>query len=410
MKASIVLDISRLLWRAKYSTPSGIDRVEMAYAEYLLANVPERVAFAAMTPFGLSGRLPTDRVADFLSATTHRWQDPDRRGEPQALAWRLWARATTGCISQRIRRPARSAYLLLSHTHLQRVRTIQHALKREQANLICFVHDLIPVEYPEFARAGDAAKHVRRMDTVARHAKLVLVNSDSTRHALESWMERRRSDGSMPSRFAPPVILAPLGISVQARAGQIDSNSNPRRPYFLVIGTLEPRKNHLFLLQLWRRMVEEEGASVVPRLVLVGRRGWENENLLDMLERCVQLRGVVTLHQTASDAELSGLLENACALLFPSFAEGYGLPLAEALAMGVPALCSDVAALREVGGDAPEYFDPQDGPSWRSAVRDYAEPRSPRRTAQLDRLSQWRAPSWTDHFNIVMPLIDEVCV
>jgi glycosyltransferase involved in cell wall biosynthesis len=418
MSVSIVLDISRLLWRAKYSTPTGIDRVEMAYAQHLLHTVPERVAFAAITPFGLSGRLPTRVVEDFLADTALGWSGTKRPTGSQArsLALRLWAYACANGLKRRAtpRPPTPRAYLMLSHTPLQRMRVVQQALAREHARLVCFVHDLIPLEYPEFARPDDAAKHTLRMDTVARHAELVLVNSDSTRDALEGWMDvwRAQEVGGRASQGRPRVALAPLGISVTvpitACGDETHHESPAPAPYFLMIGTMEPRKNHLFMLQLWRRMMDEPGGA--PPLLLVGRRGWENENLIDMLDRCVQLRDVVSVHETLSDAELVQLTRGARALLLPSFAEGYGLPLAEALAMGVPALCSDIAALREVGRDVPEYFDPQDGPAWRGAVRDYAKPGSMRRAAQIERLRNWRAPTWAEHFNTVMPLIDEVCV
>jgi glycosyltransferase involved in cell wall biosynthesis len=132
--------------------------------------------------------------------------------------------------------------------------------------------------------------------------------------------------------------------------------------------------------------------------VLVGQRGWETENVVDMLERCPALRGAVVEHNALPDAEMVRLLKGACALLLPSFAEGFGFPLIEGLQLGVPALCSDIPALRETGGQVPEFLDPLDGPGWRSAVLDYAAPGSPRRAAQLARLARWQPPRWDDHF------------
>ena len=111
---------------------------------------------------------------------------------------------------------------------------------------------------------------------------------------------------------------------------------------------------------------------------------------------------------TPSDAAVASLLAGSRALLFPSFAEGYGLPLAEALALGVPALCSDLPALREVGGAVPDYLDPLDGAAWRRAVLDYADPASAARAAQLRRLAHWRAPSWDAHFAAVDALLERV--
>ena len=176
--------------------------------------------------------------------------------------------------------------------------------------------------------------------------------------------------------------------------------------YVLCVGTLEARKNHLLLLNLWRQLADELG-DAVPRLFLIGQRGWETENAIDMLERCPALRGVVFERKNVRDDEAARLAQGAQALLLPSFAEGFGFPLVEALALGVPVLCSNLAALRENGGDVPEYLDPLDGLGWRSAVIDYALPASPRRAAQLGRLSGWRAPSWQDHFAAVEALIAE---
>jgi hypothetical protein len=105
---------------------------------------------------------------------------------------------------------------------------------------------------------------------------------------------------------------------------------------------------------------------------------------------------------------LAALLRGARALLFPSFAEGYGLPLAEALALGVPVLASDLPALREVGGTVPDYLDPLDGRGWREAILDYADPRSAWRAAQMARLRGWQAPSWAEHFERVDELLRRV--
>jgi glycosyltransferase involved in cell wall biosynthesis len=171
------------------------------------------------------------------------------------------------------------------------------------------------------------------------------------------------------------------------------------RPGFVCIGTIEPRKNHLLLLHLWRQMAETLAPERVPRLTIIGRRGWENEQVLDMLDRCPALKGHVEELNGCSDARMSGLLRGARALLLPSFAEGYGMPVAEALAMGTPVICSDLAALREVGGDVPDYLDPLDGPGWRATILDYAAG-GPVHRAQLSRISRWAEPSWDAHMAV----------
>ncbi len=157
-------------------------------------------------------------------------------------------------------------------------------------------------------------------------------------------------------------------------------------------------------LNIWRALRSELGDET-PRLILIGSRGWENENVVDMLERSPALRGFVDERNRVADEDVKKLLAGARALLLPSFAEGYGLPLAEALALGVPALCSDLPAFREVGGDGPEFFDPIDGPAWKGAVLDYVDPASPRRLSQIQRLTDWKAPTWDRHFTVVSSML-----
>jgi glycosyltransferase involved in cell wall biosynthesis len=195
----------------------------------------------------------------------------------------------------------------------------------------------------------------------------------------------------------PPAVVAPLAPGLPVLP------AGPRpfpQPYFLVLGTIEPRKNHWMLLQLWRRLHGSMGNGA-PRLVVIGQRGWECENVVDLLERCEQLQGIVIERSACSDVELNTWLHHAQALLFPSFAEGYGLPLAEALAHHVPVICSELPVFREIAGEIPEYVDPLDGARWETLVREYAIPESPMRADQILRIANYRATTWPQHFALV---------
>jgi len=394
----LILDLSRTLSRASHAVPTGIDRVELAYAEGLLAHCPERLEFAALHPLGRFGRLPTPEVRHFLDVAARRW----RNGDVGVDAVRRAARALLGTAFLRgqfapstPRQAGRSTYLLMSHHHLDRPGVIADVMRRYAASFVCMVHDLIPMEFPEYARPVEPARHQRRIETVAALADGVLVNSAATAVSLQPWLDR--------AGRGTPVLVAPLGIDPPAAVAP----EPQEHPYFVFLGTIEPRKNHLLPLHLWRRLVEQHGPAA-PHLVLVGRRGWENEQIVDMIERCAALHGVVEERTDLSDRQTGALLQGARALLLPSFAEGYGLPLAEALAAGVPALCSDLPALREVGGEVAEYLDPLDGLGWMAAITDYAAPGSPRRAAQRARLRDWQAPRWGDHLAGVLDFVDRV--
>jgi glycosyltransferase involved in cell wall biosynthesis len=108
------------------------------------------------------------------------------------------------------------------------------------------------------------------------------------------------------------------------------------------------------------------------------------------------------------DTRLAALMAGARAVLMPSFAEGFGLPVAEALAAGVPVIASDIPVLRETGGDAPDYLDPLDGPAWMRAIMDYAGADSVLRAAQMRRMARWSAPDWGTHFRQVLPFLDQL--
>lgn len=390
----IVLDISRLMSRVMFATPTGVDRVEMAYARGLLARIPERLSFGAFRPSGVYCRLEANSVRAFLDRIEAQWRGeiapPATKLQAIRLLIRLRPRKTPRPTPGRLR-----IYLQASPHHLDRPELVERILRREQARFACLVHDLIPIEYPEYARPGGATQHRRRMDTVGKYADIVIANSQATADALSRYLGA--------TTRVPQITVAHLGTHCLP----VRTQSPPESPYFLCIGTIEPRKNHLLLLHVWRAMTEQQRpGEVLPKLVLVGRRGWENENVIDLLERSPALTDHVIEADRLGDEDVQDLLQYATALLFPTFAEGYGMPLVEALELGVPVIASDLPVLREVGGSVPDYLDPLDGPAWMKAVRDYAMPGSPRRTAQLNRLNTFRAPHWDDHMDTVLGVLD----
>jgi len=120
-----------------------------------------------------------------------------------------------------------------------------------------------------------------------------------------------------------------------------------------------------------------------------------------MLERSEVLRNHVTVLRQCNDTELAALLAEARALLFPSFAEGFGLPVAEALAAGVPVIASELPVLREVAADVPDYLDPLHAPQWMDRIVEYARSGSELRAAQLQRIRGFQSTTWEGHFRIV---------
>ncbi len=400
-KPEIVLDLSRLLSRLNTPTPTGVDRVELAYARELLRAIPGRLAFGAVHPVAGYGRIARDDAVGFLDALEAAWSGDAAarsiegwRAAGRAL-WRLRPRAVPRARGPRV-------VVQSSPHHLDKERLVARILRAEDARLVCLLHDLIPIEFPEYARAGGAARHRRRIMTVARHAAAVIANSQATQRSFLPYLH---AAGRMV-----PVAVAHLGLTASLRRGPPQPPPPATRPYFICLGTIEPRKNHLLLLHIWRDMAARLGPAAVPRLLVIGKRGWENEQVVDLLERCPALIGCVEEHARVSDDALRALLAGARALLLPSFAEGFGMPVPEALSVGLPVLCSDLPALREAGGDLATYLDPLDGPAWREAILTLAAESETAHAYRRERLLGWRGPSWEAHLRIVLDLADRIAM
>jgi glycosyltransferase involved in cell wall biosynthesis len=435
--AARVLDISRLLSRIERRSPTGIDRVELAYARHFLANAAEQdVRFLLTTPLntGLLARsvarnvvrtaverwtAPGDgaerspafaRLREILEAPvqpdgTRRSVDliPHARGLSDAAAGVAKTRAyvqaaLNGWLAPRLSAIRRAPvwYLHVSHINLDRPSRLNW-LRTTRLRRMFLVHDLIPISHPEYCRAGDDVRHRRRVETIARLADVVIFNSRATQKA---WLAHVDATG-LPQPFGEVV---PLAVEDVFRAKCAGSTLNPQIPYFVVVGTIEARKNLSFLLHIWRQWTQK-GPAPPARLVIVGRRGWESENVFDLLDRSTALAPTVVEVAELEDAAIATLLRGARALLAPSLIEGFGLPIAEALALGVPVIASDTDAHREVGGAFAEYIDPIDGPGWLAALDDYVRPSSPRREAMRLRAEAYRASSWADHIQAVEAIL-----
>jgi glycosyltransferase involved in cell wall biosynthesis len=135
-----------------------------------------------------------------------------------------------------------------------------------------------------------------------------------------------------------------------------------------MLGTIEPRKNHALALAAIRR------ANLGPKmpLVIVGRYGWGHEAVAADIQS-MQADGLVIHIDNAADADLPVILANSTAMIYPSWTEGFGLPVAEALATGIPVVTGTAPALREVGGNFARYVDPQDVDALVSHIQELAE-------------------------------------
>jgi len=408
-RSALLLDISRLVWRARRRGPTGIDRVELAYARHFIVGPKERPAYAVVHLLGFIFALSPGAARRFVADLERRWSGEStlaRWGGLKSLA-RIYGHLLTGgwLAGPWLRRELRAGegapiFLVVSHHHLTREYTVAR-IRRLGLRTACLIHDLLPLDYPEYFKPGWEQRYRRLSSNVARFFDGIITGSEATAQSLRTYVRTE------PGRLLPTATIRTATLGAHAfPQTRVPLRTADERPYFVVLGTIEPRKNHLLLLNLWARL----GATLPqpPKLIVIGHRGWENEQVVDMLERSSRLKGLVEERRGLSDAEVGAWLHGARALLLPSLAEGFGLPLAEALTSGVPVICSDIPVFRELGREVPEYLDPHDLPAWTNAVLDYSPPDSGRRASQLRRLAHWRVPSWASHFAAVERLLGEL--
>ncbi|MEQ6250917.1 glycosyltransferase family 1 protein [Sulfitobacter sp. HNIBRBA3233] len=396
-------DATRLLARRKAETPTGIDRVDLRYALYLekKENVDLRLGFSHGQKFFVLPFRFSDALLRHLEDLWLSDKITVSRGESAAFKTlheiaktpeKLLALAESGPW------PKTAAYINCSHSNISSAKFLENISLQFSEEMIFYIHDIIPMTHPEYVRKGDKDTHTRRIENVLQYGRTLLVNSLDTENKIRKFCEETGA-------LLPDFHLSIIGVEPKFFASrQADMDTEP---YFVMVGTIEPRKNHLSMLLVWRDLVES-GVLDIPKLVVIGRRGWSSENVFALLDECDAIAPHVIEVGTASDAEVISYLSGCKALLFPTFTEGWGMPLAEALAHGVPAIASDIPVLHESGAGIPEYIHPLDLKSWRDCILDYAQAGSKARAEQIERLEKFNPPKWQDSYGALDKVVEKL--
>ena len=167
-------------------------------------------------------------------------------------------------------------------------------------------------------------------------------------------------------------------------------------PYVLMVGTIEVRKNHTGMLRVWRRLLATMPEASVPTLVFAGKTGWLTADLLQQLANANWLGGKIRFIDSPSETTLANLYQHCLFTLFPSFYEGWGLPVTESLCFGKTAVISNRASIPEAGQSFCTYFDPENLAEAAAAIRALLE--NPQQLARLEQhiAAHFTPPTWDD--------------
>lgn len=399
-----LLDLSRLISRAG-RVLTGVDRVERAYLDAVLKS--DVAAFGLIrTPLGfllldeaglkdlaskIDGEAPWG-AASRLSKVFRKIDPEQQRALTDARKLAI-ARSTKRGLGRMLKRylPDRTAYLNTGHSNLTDfVTTGVKALRGSTISV--FVHDTIPLDLPHFQRDGSVERFELFLRRVSAKADLAIYNSQVTQNSAEEHMGRI---GRVPRG-----LVAHLGVELPAADPSALPATMPlEEAYFLCVGTIEPRKNHLFLVDVWERIEKQVPPQEMPHLIICGQRGWKNEEFFFRLDNS-RLKGRF-IHEVAglSDGAIAALLDNAAGVVFPSLSEGYGLPVLEAAGRNVPVICAELPVYRELLADIPVYASVNDSYLWIRRIMSLAQKR---RAGQRPQEEAFAPPTWTEHFNLVL--------
>lgn len=229
------------------------------------------------------------------------------------------------------------------------------ALKQRGVKIVTLLHDLIPITHPQFCHKNTTMNFMTYAGAVLLHTDLVIATTEATRKVLDKLtdtlgIERKKS------------VVIPLGSDFSKH---IDDDGIAEEPdpeivelatgkYILMVGTVEPRKNHKLLVDaLDAGLADETDVNII----FAGKIGWNIEEFIERMRNHPLFGKRLFFFEQPNDASIEYLYKNAFAVAFPTFMEGFGLPVIEAFQHNTPVIASNIEVLREIARGFANYFD-----------------------------------------------------
>jgi O-antigen biosynthesis alpha-1,2-rhamnosyltransferase len=265
-------------------------------------------------------------------------------------------------------------------------------LKAEGVGIVSVVYDLIPLTHPQFCHANLVKVFEVWFKWISTTADCFMAISETISLQLQAVIASRAGSNVSSVRHAHFRLGSDLDLALKESAvdERLKRVFGSGQSIYLMVSTIEPRKNHAYLLDafelLWAQGHEQ-------CLCIIGKIGWKCEELVGRIRNHAEFNKRMFMFNGANDSSLNFAYAHTKALVFPSFVEGFGLPLVEAMQHGLPAFASDIPVFREVGGEFLSYFDLADPNSLAKKIQEFEGsgvfPAS-------RPVSEWTWPNWRE--------------
>lgn len=271
------------------------------------------------------------------------------------------------------------------------------AVKVDHVSLYQMVHDMLPLVTPQYSAHSTEGLNNYATEIYPLCHKLISV-SKHTKKDVSDWL----TDHNLKT---PPIGVIRLGDNFEIAALRQPDHTffASNQPYIVCVGTIETRKNHTLLYYVYK--LAKARNITLPPLVIVGRRGWLTENIYDLMTNDPETKDLFVFLHDASDEELSWIYEHSMFSVYPSHYEGWGLPVAESIAHGIPCISSNTSSMTEIAGDLISYFSPVSTDECLQAIVDLLDDNNLQRAEQ--KISAYQPTSWDETFTQIQGMIGD---
>jgi len=405
MKTRIRFDLSRIFQRGTRLTPTGIDRVDIRYAQMFIRNTDLFEFEGVFIQKGFFVLVSNSLAIKICDLVYKKWIDGVGPGyfhieqieeciRDLAEEVRKTSLHQNSKIDVRLIKnttPQHSIYINTGFSGLDS--TIDHGEYKKATGdkMVYFVHDLLPLEYPEYFWKDWGKVHLQRLMNSCSVADLIVTVSEDVALKLRNLLQHLNIDFNH---------IAPIRNGVEDKFVDNSMYSNEicqPKNQFTIVSTIEPRKNHLMLLEIWREFVFA-GLENIPKLVIIGDRGWHNTNTFEFIDKCTAIHPYIEEVSDVGDDAMINYIRESKATLFPTYGEGWGLPVVESMALGVQVICSDLSVLRECSDNMAEYIEIHDKRKWIAEILRFSRMGVEACLGVQAKLSHFKPTRWEESF------------